>query len=204
MDFKLIISEVLDENSYILFDKNKDCVIIDPGFGVEKQIIEYIEKNSLNLKAILLTHGHFDHILGIEKIQEYKRIPIYIGKEDINFLYDSKYSLSNWISIDFKLSEKYDIIGINGNENIFGLECIKTPGHTKGSVCYVDSVKKNIFTGDTMFKMTYGRTDFPTGNYDKMLLSLKKLLSYNDYTVYPGHGPSTTTEKEKRTYLGMI
>lgn len=203
MEFKIIISKTLDENTYIVYDKT-NCVVIDPGNDVSEQIIEYIRDNFLNLKAIFITHGHFDHILGIENLMKYKKVPIYMGEEDIKFLYDSNYSLSKWINIDYKLDKKYDIIPIRDNDEIFGLKCIKTPGHTEGSICYIDEYSKNIFTGDTMFRMTYGRTDFPTGDYDKMLVSLRRLLSFDEYTVYPGHGPSTTIQREKKTYLGMI
>ncbi|VWL85419.1 MBL fold metallo-hydrolase [Oceanivirga miroungae] len=205
MEYKIVISETLDENTYILHNDKKECLVIDPGNEVAIEVIDYIESNNLDFKAIFITHGHFDHILGIEKLEEYKKVPIYMGKEDIDFLYNSYYSLSKkWLNIDYKLSENYDIIGVNDNEEIFGLTCIKTPGHTKGSICYIDSIEKNIFTGDTMFRMTYGRTDFPSGDYIEMLSSLKRLLTYDDYYVFPGHGPSTTIEKEKKTYFGMI
>ncbi|WP_067141413.1 MBL fold metallo-hydrolase [Oceanivirga salmonicida] len=205
MKLKIFISPILDANIYLLENENKECVIIDSGNPKMDEVIEYIEKENLDLKMIFLTHGHFDHILGLESILNYKNVPVYMGEEDIKFLYDHDYSLSKWVNLEYKLSEKYTIIGLKGNEEIFNLKCLSTPGHTKGSFCYLDEKNNRIFTGDTMFKNTYGRTDFPTGNIDEMKETLSSLLKLNgDMEVYPGHGSKTNINNEKNTYKRMF
>ncbi len=205
MELKIFISPVLDENIYLLENSNNECCIIDPGNMKMEEVVNYIKKNNLDLKMIFLTHGHFDHILGLENILEYKNVPIYIGKEDIKFLYNHKYSLSDWVNIEYTLKEKYEVIPLDGDEKIFDLKCISTPGHTKGSFCYLDEKNNRLFTGDTMFMGTYGRTDFPTGNFDEMKKTLKMLLKFDgNMEVYPGHGIKTNINKERNTYLGMF
>lgn len=199
--YKQFINKIFQQNTYLLID-NKDCVIIDPG-GDEMDIIEYIKENELDLKAILITHGHFDHILNIKNIMEYKKVPIYIGKQDKKFLFDHKFNLSQFIDIKFELNDEYEIIEINDGDTVFGLNCMNTPGHTLGSICYYDEKNKNLFTGDTIFKGTYGRVDFPTGDATMMRDSLNRILKMDkDIVIHPGRGPSTTIDEEYITYYG--
>lgn len=202
MKCEVFVNKVFEQNTYLLIDEKK-CVIIDPGGNEPNGILEYIQEYNLDLVGILITHGHFDHILNLEYILNYKNVPIYIGKEDKKFLFDYKYNLSGFIDIEYKLQDKYIINEINDGDIVFNLECINTSGHTKGSICYYNKKDKMIFTGDTLFKMAYGRVDFPTGNMDEMRQSLHKLLSMDkDIVVYPGHGDKTTIGDEYTTYYG--
>ena len=161
-------------------------------------IIKYIELKELNLQGILITHGHYDHIIGIPEIIKYKKVPVYIGYNDFDFLYDSTLSLSLWSDIDFKLSKNIDVIKLKEDDEIFGFKVIETPGHTHGGVCYYDATHKVLFSGDTIFKMSYGRTDLPTGNIKELVQTIKKIFELNpDVVVYPGHGGATTIRSEK-------
>lgn len=203
MQIKRFISPILDENMYLLIRDNK-CAVIDPGSTNLKDLIEYIKQNNLKLECILLTHGHFDHILGIEELIKYKEVPVYIGEEDIKFLYDSNYSLSKWVSMDFKLSDNIKITPIVDLDYVFGLKCLSTPGHTKGSTCYLDEETKSLFTGDTLFKRAYGRVDFPTGNARELRDSLNNIFKLDgDIKIYAGHGESSTISEEKNNYYGI-
>ena len=188
---------MLATNSYIISNNDNECVLVDPGLGY-KEVYEYIKKKYI-VKAILLTHGHFDHIDGIQYFMD---VPIYIHKLDEEFLYDSSLSLYNMISrsapfskgdLDIRLvydGSEFSLIGYN-------FKVIHTPGHTRGSVCYL--YEEGMLTGDTMFNGTCGRIDFPTGSIYDMMNSLKLLVNnYNEQIIcYPGHESFTTIGAEK-------
>lgn len=182
-------------NSYIVSNVNNECVIIDPGLNY-KNVASYI-KGKYMPKAILLTHGHLDHIDGINYFLD---LPIYISEKEINLFYDTYESLYDMIGrinpfsegmLDIRKIKENDIINIIG----YDFKVIETPGHTVGSVCYL--MKNVVFSGDTLFKESIGRTDFPTGNYSIMLKSLNKLKKLpKDTIVYPGHENETTIGDE--------
>ena len=200
MDVKLFINQRTNGNSYIISRKS-DCYIVDPGGFDMTESLNYIKENNYNLFGILLTHGHYDHIIGIPEILEYKKVPVYISEKDFDFLFDSSLSLSIWLDLDFKLSENAEIIKLKENDEVFGLKIIETPGHTHGGICYYDEKEKILMSGDTIFKMNYGRTDLPTGNMSDMKKSISKLMELTgDITVYPGHGGETTIENERPVY----
>ena len=162
--------------------------------------INYIKEKNYNLLGILLTHGHYDHIIGIPEILEYKKVPVYVSEKDYEFLFDSTLSLSLWYDLDFKLSKNVEVIGVKEGDKVCGLEVIATPGHSQGGVCYLNREEKFLFSGDTIFKMTYGRTDFPTGSLSALRESISKILKLDgDIVVYPGHGGETEV-KEERVY----
>ena len=202
-------------NCYVISYEN-DCYIIDPGEETMTQVIDYIKENSLNLLAILLTHGHWDHILGIPSVLEYKKVPIYISEGGYEFLFNPELSLLAWREGEFELSSDAQIItlkesdklGKNGkvteenvNNGLFNFEIIETPGLSRGDICYYDKANKVLISGDTMFAGTYGRVDLPTSDPIQMGKSLKKLLALDeDIRVYPGHFFDTTIGKEKRYY----
>lgn len=202
-------------NCYVISYEN-DCYIVDPGEEKMTQVIDYIKENSLNLLAILLTHGHWDHILGIPSVLEYKKVPIYISEGGYEFLFNPELSLLAWREGEFELSSDAQIIilkendklGKNGkvteenvNNGLFNFEIIETPGHSRGDICYYDKVNKVLISGDTMFAGTYGRVDLPTSDPIQMGKSLKKLLALDeDVKVYPGHSFDTTIGVEKRYY----
>lgn len=204
MEIKRFISTVLDENIYLL-SKKQDCLLIDPGGDNISEVVSYIKENKLNLLAILVTHGHFDHILSINELLDNFDVPIYIGKEDKEKLYDPSISLSRIFNgTEYMINKDAKIVELNDNDVIFDdIIVLHTPGHTSGSVCYYIESDKIIFTGDTLFKMAYGRVDFPTGDSYKMRDSLNRLLKLDsDIIVYPGHGDSTTIGEEYQNYYG--
>lgn len=203
MEIKRFVTNVLEENIYLL-SKDKSCYIIDPGGDNIDEVLKYIKENNLSLEAILVTHGHFDHILSINDILKFKNVPIYIGSSDKEKLFDSNLSLSKLFNgEDYIINSNANIITVKDKDVIFGLEVIETPGHTSGSVCYLDNEDNCIFTGDTLFKMAYGRVDFPTGDARAMRDSLNKLLKLDSsIVVYPGHGSETTIKEEYTNYYG--
>ena len=200
MDVKLFINQRTNGNSYVV-SCGEECCIVDPGGFDMTESLNYIKENGLNLKGILLTHGHYDHIIGIPEILEYKNVPVYISERDYDFLFDSSLSLSIWLDLDFKLSEDAEVIKLREDDEIFGLKIIETPGHTHGGICYYNEENKILISGDTIFKMNYGRTDLPTGNMGDMKKSISKLMELpGDVIVYPGHGGETTIENERPVY----
>ncbi len=183
MIYKITNGE-LYENCYIL-SKNNSCIVVDPGYAYE-QIMDYADKNNLQIIAVLLTHGHFDHSKGGFELQKLG-IPVYIHKDDADKLY-TKNNLSYMIGAHFDYYKADNLID-EGRLVIgdFSFDVIHTPGHSKGSVSYIYG--NNIFCGDTLFENGYGRYDFYDGNYNEIITSVKKLLGYkkNGYKFFYGH-----------------
>ena len=202
-------------NCYVISYEN-DCYVIDPGQEEMDEVIAYIRENNLNLLAILLTHGHWDHILGIPAILEYKEVPIYISEKGYDFLFNPELSLFAWREGKFELSSNVQIITLKENDKlgkngklsedtgtneVFNFEIIETPGHSRGDICYYDKANKMLISGDTLFAGSYGRVDLPTSDPIQMGKSLKKLMALDaDVKVYPGHSFDTTIGQEKRYY----
>lgn len=174
-------------NCYIVTINNKDF-IIDPGVDAQK----WVEKNVTNPVAILNTHGHFDHVWSNQALKEQFDIPIYIHSDDASLLEDDPFGMGTPPSkADFKVSD--GPIEIAGEEVIFH----HFPGHTPG--CSVIEIADTWFSGDFLFKHSIGRYDFPLSNAKDMKRSLERVREFEkDYTIYPGHGDSTTLEQEKR------
>lgn len=193
---KKVVVGYLETNCYIFADlDSKEAALIDPGSN-GGGIISEVEKYGLNIKRIINTHGHGDHISSNGKF----KAPIYIHKLDADFLGNAKLNLSASFGLAIKspsanhLLEDGDIIKIGG----FELKVLHTPGHTPGSISLLsDGV---VFSGDTLFMGGIGRTDFVYGSEEKLINSIKeKLFVLDEETVvYPGHGPSSTIGKEKR------
>ena len=186
-------------NCYLVCDEDtKDAFLIDPGaYGLRQS--EYIKSQGVNLRYILLTHGHYDHMLGVKQFKEDFGAKVVIHNEDEACLSSPLKSLAITHGLKFPKTEADMLVG-DGDTLAFGnseIEVIHTPGHTKGSVCY--KLSDMLFTGDTLFKGTVGRTDFPGGSYKEILASVQKLASLEgDYKVYPGHEGLTTLENERR------
>lgn len=202
MSLKLITfsPSMVYANCYILKDEESgEALVVDPGCYNKR--LEAMLKNEgiTSLSYILLTHGHFDHISGVGDLQKDFGGKVVIHLEDAPCLNNRDESLAS--KFHFSQNEARADIVLDGGEEIpFGnykIRVLHTPGHTRGSVCYV--IDNIMFSGDTLFKGTVGRTDFPGGSYDEMLLSMKKLAALEeDLEVYPGHDVSTTLEREKR------
>ncbi len=185
-------------NSYIISNEKNECVIVDPGLSY-KNVANYI-KGKYEPKAILITHGHVDHIDGISYFLD---LPIYICDKELDQFYDTFESLYDMVGrsnpynegmLDIRKVKEDDIINLIGHS----FKVIETPGHTNGSICFL--MDENIlFSGDTLFNGSIGRTDFPNGDFSKMKKSLDKLKKLpKDTIVYPGHNEETTIEEELR------
>lgn len=184
-------------NSYIVETDSKNAVLIDApadaGF-----IISQLRESGLTLKKILLTHGHIDHTGAVYDLAEKTGCEVYIHSADITKLYDADLSLSNYLGIplkpykDAKALSDGDII----IQDEIKFEVISTPGHTSGSVCYISG--DVMFSGDTLFYRSVGRTDMVDGDSETLIKSLKRLKEIDyDYTVYSGHGAPTSLADEK-------
>lgn len=193
------------ENTYIIWDDSKECVIIDPGntnHYEDKQLFNFIEGHQLKPVRLLLTHGHIDHIAGNDAVfNKYHLLPE-VHTEDL-FLIQSHQLIAKMYGIPCNpspLPQKF----LNDNEIIqFGnstLQCIHTPGHSPGSISFYSKENNFIISGDVLFYESIGRTDLPKGNFDVLSKSIqKKLYTLPENTiVYSGHGPSTTIAHEKK------
>ncbi len=197
---KIIINDYA-VNTYII-NENKEAYIIDPGSNFIG-ITEYIDQKGFVVKGVLLTHGHFDHIISVNQLIDKYQTKVAINEKEKTFLFDPSLNLSNQLPSKIIIKNQDNVLTFNektkfklGNNIIKVLE---TPGHTKGSVCF--KYKNFLFSGDTLFKGTIGRTDLPTSNTLDIQKSIRKIvLQCSDKTVvYPGHGGATTILKEKAT-----
>ena len=194
-------------NCYIVADeKTKEAFIIDPGAEPEK-IIEMINILKVKVKYIILTHCHGDHSGAISEVKDKLGGKILIHRMDAEGLYNEDINLSYYIGMnnveleaDSRLDDE-DKIHLGDIE----FEIIHTPGHTKGGICVYCKECNMIFTGDTLFRGTWGRTDLPTGNFEDIIHSItnKIMILPENTIVYPGHGKSTIIKEEKSIYLEL-
>ena len=194
-------------NCYIILDENsKEIMVIDPAGDVDK-IIEMINILNGKLKYIYLTHCHGDHIAGVSELKEKMGGKILIHRFDSEGLNDVNINLSTVIDLPPIELEADSRIDDNDLIHLGELEfkVIYTPGHTKGSSSLYCKEQECLFSGDTMFRGTWGRTDLPTANIDDIMHSIvNKLLKLPDDTiVYPGHGKATMIKEEKPIYLEL-
>ncbi|MBR1743269.1 MAG: MBL fold metallo-hydrolase [Lachnospiraceae bacterium] len=198
-DFRVV--GPVQTNCYFLYDeKTKKGVLVDPGDEAEK-LLSYIGKKGLQIEAILLTHGHFDHIMAVPELKKELGVPVYVSRVEKEVLEDPMTNLSLQmggrgicLEADHYL-EDGDTITLLGEE----VRCILTPGHTVGGMCYYFPKAGILFSGDTLFQESVGRTDFPGGSMKELIRSIReKLFVLASATrVYPGHGFSTSIETEK-------
>jgi hydroxyacylglutathione hydrolase len=193
-----------ETNCYVLRSSESamDCLIVDAGLGANK-LIEFLQENHLNPVAVVLTHGHIDHIEGVAALQaEFSEIKVYIHKHDTEMLAEPFTNLSAMTGTPFSIEpadfllEDQSVIEQAGIK----LKVLHTPGHTPGGICLYSEDEGVVFTDDTLFAESIGRTDFPNGNTEQLLQSIKeKLFVLPDTTkVYSGHGPSTSIAHEKK------
>jgi len=182
---------MLETNCYIVTDEDsRCCAVIDPG-AESNTILDYIESNKLAPAAIFLTHGHFDHHMALKAVMEATGAPTYINTRDVN-TEGRRYQHMLDANSELQWYAEGDVIKIGGLE----FTVLETPGHSPGSVTL--KCELALFTGDTLFRDSCGRTDLDGGSMDVLLSSLRRLSSLEgDYEVYPGHAESTTLSRER-------
>ena len=195
MKIKRLIGGNLESNGYIIYDREQgECFIIDPGYNGEK-FIQIVNELGLKVKGILLTHHHYDHVGGVDKIRKETGCPVFIHRMDSD-MYKRP--------VDVML-ENGDLLMV-GNEEI---RVIHTPGHTKGGVCFYSAQSKTAFTGDTIFNVDLGRTDLIDGSTSEMEASIRNIIDLwgNDIMIYPGHGDSCNMKyvrKYNQEFLDIV
>lgn len=209
---KHFVFNPFQENTYLLWDETKECVIIDPGCydGSEKQELErFIASNQLNPVKLLLTHAHIDHILGNNFITARYKLAIEMHEQEIPVLKNASIYSDMW-GIQFEPTPDASVYVDESTSLRFGnsaLEILFTPGHSPGSICFYNKEQRFIIGGDVLFQNSIGRTDLPGGDFNTLLASIRiKLFSLEDDTVvYPGHGPTTTIgdEKKHNPFVGL-
>ncbi len=206
MQIKTFYFNDLRECTYVLWDDTKECVIVDPGCytpNEKERLVKFIEENMLKPVMLLNTHGHFDHIMGNAFVASKWNIKTYIHPGDKAHL-ERALQYSNMFGYTME-QPPVDTCDLNDGDLLeFGnsyLKVLYTPGHTRGGVSFYNDRERFVITGDALFAGSIGRTDLPGGDYDQLMESLlDKLIKLgSDYTVYPGHGPSTTIANELST-----
>lgn len=201
MILKTFIEGPIDANNYLIIDeKTNDAVLIDCS-SARPEFINAVKDSGVNLKYILLTHGHFDHLLGVDKFKEVFGVETYVSEDDmeqVRLVPDMMQMFAGMVPVN--------ISGINhfvhdGDEFVIGnitIKAISTPGHTQGGMCYL--IGDKLFSGDTLFQSSVGRCDLPGGSLKNITDSIKnKLFTLPDETeVFPGHGVKTTIGFEKK------
>lgn len=192
------------ENTFVLFDETKECIIVDPGCYEEheqKQLQDFISTNGLKLVKQIYTHCHVDHILGNNFIIKTYGLKPEIHKAGLPFLLNG-HEQGRIYGFQMEENETTDSFIEEGDIIKFGnseLKVVYTPGHADGSICFINDDQKFVITGDVLFRDSIGRTDFPTGDFDVLMQSIhQKLFTLDDdFTVYCGHGPETSIGYEK-------
>lgn len=186
-------------NCYAVISDMNNAVLIDAPCNAER-ILNELEQIGVTLKMILLTHGHFDHIMAVPELVKKTNATVYVHENDENKLKSSEMSVADYFGIKefvpFCTARKLK----DGDKIILDdmtFEVIHTPGHTSGCVCY--KINDIIFTGDTLFQMSVGRCDMPDGNWDAIQSSVKKLSAVSgNFKIYPGHGEMTELDFERK------
>jgi len=192
---------MVETNCYFIYDdETKEAIVVDPA---KNGLYATLTANGIKPVAILLTHGHFDHIMGVHELTKESGAKVYVMKDEDKLCRDADLNASAQIRRPYTIEpdillsdgETIDLIGTT-------IKVIATPGHTKGSCCYYIPAKNWLISGDTLFRGSIGRSDLPTGNEDTILKSVNMLLDskeFNDDTkVYPGHGDSSTIGFERK------
>lgn len=196
---KLIVGQ-LQSNTYIVGDEDtKEVLVIDPG-DERKKIFKEISDNGYKVKYIVATHGHGDHVGAVNYIREKTNAKVAIHEEDLQNMTDSSRNLSFYLGEDIEIHDVEVLLKDNDEIKVgkYTYKVIHTPGHTPGSICLL--VENKLFSGDTLFYTSIGRTDLPGGNFNSLINSIKEKLYILDdnVQVYPGHGPDSSIGFEKK------
>ncbi|SKA10722.1 Glyoxylase, beta-lactamase superfamily II [Chitinophaga eiseniae] len=195
----------LQENTYLLINGKRECIIIDPGCYFQderKELLQYIQTEQLNVTRLLNTHCHFDHIFGNKLVSEtYQVKPEFHEKEQV--VMDNSQAVGSMYNLPFDPSPMPGRYIVEGEKIAFGgheLDVLFTPGHSPGSISFYCADQHFVVGGDVLFYQSIGRTDLPGGNHTTLLNSIReKLFVLPDETrVFPGHGPATTIGFEKK------
>ena len=204
---KLELPYVGETNCYIVQDeKTKETIVIDPGGEVDK-IGEMLQTLNAKVKYIVLTHCHGDHMAGVQSLKEKHGGKVLIHIEDEPGLRNPDVNLAEYVGLgkvtieaDSRLNDN-DLIHIGDIE----FKVLHTPGHTKGGICLYQEEQKILFSGDTIFRGTWGRTDLPTSSFEAVIKSITERIMTlpEDTIIYPGHGKSTMVKEEEPIYLEL-
>ncbi len=206
INIKTLVLGMVHSNCYIVKSpKSQEVVVIDPGAN-ENTIDKYLKENDLECKAIFLTHGHFDHISAVAGLKALTNAPVYAHEAEVKLLSDPQLNASAYMGDEIIVNPD---IRLKDNEEIqiagLSWRVIYTPGHTEGGVCYYLLDHGIMFSGDTLFHESIGRTDLPTGNHQMLIESIENQLMVlaDNIEVYPGHGRPTTIghERSSNPYL---
>lgn len=200
IEIKMMVLGPVQTNCFFLINEDtKELLIIDPADRAQG-IIDWIQSEGLKPVAILLTHGHFDHIMAVEGLRKEYQIPMYASKDEVEVLANPQLNVSTMMGayVSMKADELFadgDVLELAGMK----LKVISTPGHTIGSVCFYIEEEKMLISGDTLFEASVGRTDFPTGSSRQLIHSIKTRLFIlpEDVNVFPGHGEVMSIAYEK-------
>lgn len=208
LQIKSFTLNMIEENCYVVSDETNAAVIIDDGAyypGEAEAINEYVQKQNLRLVRSLATHAHFDHVWGTMNLYETYGLKTDFHTDDVALYDDFEGQMQMFFRRNLPLRPAPAGILLHEGDRIpFGnheLQVIATPGHTPGGICLHCAAEQVLFSGDSLFRGSVGRTDFPGGDHQMLLDSIKsKLLTLPDETVvYPGHGPATTIKNERET-----
>ena len=205
MNVEILSVGPFEVNCGIAWGVEKQALVIDPGDNAA-DIETVLRQNGLTVAAYLLTHGHADHLCALAELYAARPAPVYIHTEDYKWAFGQQNQIQPYYPVPTKPAAEFVHPEVSGDLEIGGLRfrCLETPGHTPGCVCYYFEQEKVIFTGDTLFKGTCGRTDLPGGDGRVLAQSLKKLAALpDDVTVHAGHNESTTIGYEKKTNFFM-
>ena len=197
---KTLVVGPIQTNCYIVYHEDtKQCIVIDPGFEPDR-IYGDVLKMGLDCQGIYLTHGHFDHITGAQELASLLKTKIHISRAECELARDP--SMNGSLMFGHSAVVKADVCLEDGQEvDVLDhrMRCILTPGHTIGGMCFYFPQDLILFSGDTLFQESVGRTDFPTGSHRQLMESVRDLLARipESVRVYPGHGPMTTIQDER-------
>lgn len=201
MLIKTFVEGPIDANNYLVVDeKSKEAILIDCSSS-RPDFIKEIKDMGVKLKYILLTHGHFDHILGVDQFKEIFNPEVYMSENDKSQVEMATQMMKMFTGLPIPEIKGIDKYLKDGDEFFIGetkVKAISTPGHTEGGMCYL--IEDKVFSGDTLFQLSVGRTDFPGGDYNQIVNSVKNIL-FNlpeNTEVYPGHGDKTSIGYEKK------